>query len=121
VRIAIAAASGLAALSSPALATGGFECRPPSGAGPVLTIAVGHTAAARPVAVTLTEGSRQIPVEVGQSWIDGRLLWLDLVDPQAMRVEARLRTQFQPRMRGRPAVGTLVRNGRTYRMRCVEA
>jgi hypothetical protein len=58
---------------------------------------------------------------IGQSWIDERVLWLDLLDPDAMRYEGRLRAAFQPRQRGRPAVGTFVRNGRTYRVRCVEA
>jgi hypothetical protein len=58
---------------------------------------------------------------VAQSWIDQRYLWVDLVDSNATRYEARLRAVFQPRLRGRPALGTLVRGGRTYRVRCVEA
>jgi hypothetical protein len=118
-RSLIAAAALLAA--SPAFATGGFECRPVTGAGPVLGIAIGHTVAARLFSATLSEGGRKVPVQIGQSWIDSRHLWLDLVDPNATRMEAKLRATFQPRLRGRPAMGTLERGGRTYRVRCVEA
>jgi hypothetical protein len=48
-------------------------------------------------------------------------LWLDLLDAEAMRFEGKLRTSFKPKLRGRPAIGTFVRAGKTYRMRCVEA
>ncbi len=118
-RLAITAA--LLAFSSPALATGGFECRPLGGTGPVLNLVLGHTISPRPISVTLRDGDRTIPTSLGQSWIDGQILWLDLLDPQALRFEGRLRARFQPRMRGRPAIGTLVRGGRSYRMRCIEA
>ena len=58
---------------------------------------------------------------VGQSWIDERYLWLDLLDGEGVRYEARLRANFRPRRGGLPAVGTLVRDGRTYRVRCEES
>ena len=118
-RLAFAAAA--LACSSPALATGGFECRPINGAGPVITVGVGHTVSARPFSATLLDGSRRVPVEVGQSWIDSRFLWLDRIDTNATRMEAKVRAEFQKKMRGRPATGTLVRGGRTYRIKCVEA
>ena len=112
----------------PALATGGFECRPVSGAGPVVHLGIGHLISGLPFAVSLTDGPRSLTTTgerpslvLGQSWIDERYLWLDLVDPNVERFEAKLRATFQPRLRGRPAIGTLVRNGRTYRIRCVEA
>jgi hypothetical protein len=38
-----------------------------------------------------------------------------------MRFEGKLRARFNPKLRGRPAVGTLARGGKTYRVRCVEA
>lgn len=127
-RIAAAVAMLLFATATPALATGGFECRPVSGTGPVITIGIGHLIAARPFSVTLTESGRTLatgdegaPLVLGQSWIDARYLWLDLVDPQLERFEGQLRATFQPRLRGRPAIGTFVRNGRTYRVRCEEA
>ena len=125
-RLALAAAA--LACSSPAFATGGFECRPLSGMGPVLNMVIGHTLSARPVSVILKEGKRTLstygpraPLAIGQSWIDGRYLWLDLTDAGLSRREATLRAIFQPKLRGRPATGTLVRNGRTWRVRCVEA
>ncbi|HEX6374396.1 MAG TPA: hypothetical protein VFZ91_01615 [Allosphingosinicella sp.] len=121
-------AAAVLACSSPAVATGGFECRPVSGTGPVLTIGVGHAVAARPFNVTLREGSHTLStqgpraaLEIGQSWIDARYLWLDLTDAGANRFEAKLRTTFQPKLKYRPALGTLVRGGRTYRVRCIEA
>ena len=129
-RLSFGAAAATVALawSAPALATGGFGCRPVSGSGPTLDIVIGHTPSARPLSVTLREGRRTFSTAagaggalvLGQSWIDERHLWLDLLDSNANRFEAKLRASFQPRMRGRPAIGTLVRGGRTYRMRCIE-
>lgn len=105
------------AAAAPAFATSGLQCRPVRGAGPVLDLVVGHGAGPAVVAARLGGA----PATVAQSWIDGRHLWLDLVDANATRYEAKLRALFQPRLRGRPALGTLVRGGRTYRVRCVEA
>src|SRR5688500_14337142 len=105
------------AAAAPALATSGLQCRPTSGAGPVLDLVVGHGTGPSLIAARL--GGR--PTAIAQSWIDGRYLWLDLVDAGATRYEARLRAVFQPRLRGRPALGTLVRGGRTYRVRCTES
>lgn len=127
-RYAIAAAA--LACSSPALATGGLECRPLQGSGPRLHLVIGHAVAPALVSVRMTDGlsynsgnermgSRGLAI--ARSWLDDRLLWVDLADPDLTRFEGRLRATFQPRLRGRPAVGTFVRNGRTYRMRCVEA
>jgi hypothetical protein len=128
--IARAAAFAFAlCLSTPALASGGWECRAVAGKGPVLSIGIGHTIAARPFSVTLTDGNRTLATAqndsgtmvLGQSWIDRRVLWLDLVDPQVSRFVAKLRATFQPSVRGKPATGTLEWNGRTYRVRCQEA
>lgn len=125
-RYALAAA--LLACSGPAWATGGFECRPVAGPGPTLTVGIGHGLSLRPFAVWLTEGNRRLAagedgsaLVLGQTWIDDRYLWIDLLDPQRNGFEARLRASFQPKLRGRPAIGTLVRGGRTWRVRCVEA
>ncbi|HEX8621422.1 MAG TPA: hypothetical protein VF718_05570 [Allosphingosinicella sp.] len=106
-----------AGAASAASATGGLQCRPSSGTGPTLDLVVGHGAGPAVVAARL--GGR--PMTVAQSWIDSRYLWLDLVDVNATRYEARLRAVFQPKLRGRPALGTLIRGGRTYRVRCVES
>jgi|GEM_PF-2224215 len=126
-----AAAAGLLLLlaAAPAQATRGMRCAPVSGSGPVITVSLGAGLAG----VQLEDGRtllstgafvqtrRAEVLTVGQSWIDDRYLWLDLLDANAMRYEGRLRATFNPKLRGRPAVGTLVRNGRTYRMRCIEA
>lgn len=133
-------AAALLAVSSPALATGGFECRPVGGDGPVLTMGFGHGIAAGGMAVLLTEGQRRLstcadkqrcwfaagelhgpPLVVGQSWMDDKYLWLDLVDANATRFEAKLRASFRPELKGRPAIGTLERNSRTWQVRCIEA
>ncbi len=131
-RIAVAAI-GLLLLAAPgtARATGGMECRPVSGTGPVLRLVIGHGTAPAILSAQLTDGRtlRSIGnvrngtggLAIGQGWIDQRHLWLDLLDPNFSRYEGQLRATFQPRQRGRPAVGTFVREGRTYRMRCVEA
>jgi hypothetical protein len=99
-----------------------------AGNGPVLDVAIEHTISARPVSVTLRDGWRVLsargggdPLVLGQSWIDGQYLWLDLLDAEAMRLEGKLRARFNPKLRGRPAVGTLTRGGKTYRVRCGEA
>ncbi len=128
-RYALPAALVVLAAASPASATGGFTCRPVSGSGPILSLGFGH-AIASPVFVARIEEKKAVlraggapadPLRIGQSWIDGRHLWLDLVDANATRFEAKLRAAFQPQLKGRPAIGTLVRNGRTYRVRCEES
>lgn len=58
---------------------------------------------------------------LGQTWIDSQYLWIDLLDSNRNGFEAKLRATFQPKLRDRPAIGTLLRGGRTYRVRCIEA
>lgn len=127
-RYAVAAAAF--ACSSPVFATGGLECRPIEGTGPRLHLVIGHAVAPSLVSVRMTDGlsynsgnermgSRGLAI--ARSWLDDRLLWVDLADPNLKRFEGRLRATFQPKLRGRPAVGTFVRNGRTWRVRCIEA
>ena len=125
----LAAAAVLIAFASPAFATGGFECRPVTGTGPTLIMGIGHGISNRPFAAWIREGKRTLaatgawrdPLVIGQSWLDGQYLWLDLLDPKRDRFEAKLRARFQPKLKDRPATGTLVRNGRTWKVRCVEA
>ena len=83
---------------------------------------------ARPLSVTMREGNRAVStgsgarrLGLGQTWIDGQRLWLDLLDSGATRFEGKLRATFNPKLRGRPAIGTFVRGGKTYRVRCIEA
>ena len=124
----LASAFALLACSSPAFATGGIECSPVRGSGPVIHMVIGHGAGPSVVGAWLIEGNRRLstqegtaPLAIGQAWIDGQYLWLDLVENDGSRYAARLRARFQPRMRGRPAIGTILRNGRSYNLRCVEA
>ena len=127
-RIAPATALILLAAAAPATATQGLRCAPIAGSGPVLSLTIGRGAGPAIIVATLNEAGRArstagpTPVlAIGQSWIDAQRIWLDLTDANAMRYEAKLRAQFDPRLRGRPALGTLVRNGRSHRIRCVEA
>jgi hypothetical protein len=128
-RLAFAAAAAALACSGPALATGGIDCRPVRGAGPTLHLVIGHGVVPGLVSVRMTDGlsynsgaermgSRGLAI--ARSWLDEKLLWLDLADPDLTRFEGRLRATFQPKLRGRPALGTFVRNGRRYAVRCVE-
>lgn len=127
-RYAIAAAA--LACAAPAFATGSLQCRPVSGKGPILHLVIGHAVTPSIVSVRMTDGLSYNSgnermgshgLSIARSWLDETRLWLDLADPEMMRIEGRLRATFQPKLRGRPALGTFVRNGRTYTVRCVEA
>jgi hypothetical protein len=107
--------------ASPALATGGFDCRSADG-GIALAGTVGHTIVSPLVGARLTVGERTLstigdpaPLAIGRSWIDEDEIRVDLVDPQAMRVEAALRVVRA----GRSWTGTLIRDGTAYPVRCV--
>ena len=126
-RIAVPIAMLACLAASPALATQGLRCAPERGAGPVLNLTLGSGTGPVVVGATLVE-AKVIRSTIGegaalglaQSWIDGTHLWLDLTDANAMRYEAKLRATFDPKLRGRPATGTLVTNGRIWTVRCVE-
>jgi hypothetical protein len=127
-RLAPAAALLALCLSAPALATGGLLCRPVSGEGPTLGLVIGHGVGAGIAGANLTEHGQirstfkeQDGLHIGQSWIDSQRVWLDLVDANAMRHELKLRALFQPKMRFRPALGTLSGDGRTWNVRCEES
>jgi len=128
-RYAVTAALVALAAASPAYATGGYTCRPVSGSGPVVSLGFGHAISSPVFIAQIQEGKRILlasggakdPIRIGQSWMDRQHLWLDLVDANATRFEAKLRAAFQPKLKDRPAIGTLVRNGRTYRVRCEES
>ena len=124
-RLALPAAMIALACAAPALATGGYQCRPVRGAGPSLSVVTGHAVAPSVVQASITEGSRTVStagqgarLAIAQSWIDGEGLKLDLVDAQATRYEARLRARFVKTKFGREAAGTLSRGGRVHQVRC---
>jgi hypothetical protein len=128
-RLALPAAALALTAAAPALATGGFECRPTSGAGPTLIVGIGHGLSQRPFTVWIRDGKSLLAAQasgggqlaLGQTWIDSQYLWIDLLDPNRERFEAKLRATFQAKLKYRPAIGTLAWRGRTYRVRCIEA
>ena len=108
--------------SSPALATGGFDCRTTDGLDIGVSGVVGHVVGNPLVAARLRLGEQllsttgeQPRIAVAQSWIDAREIRLDLVDAEASRYEARLRARIMIRL---DATGTLLRHGRTHPVRC---
>ena len=119
-----APSAALAALTAaiPAHASGGFDCRATDRGGPRISAVTGRGIVTPLVSARLFDGRRTLStsgerplIAIGQSWVDAREIRLDLVDPQAMRFEARLRASATTRNR---ATGTLVRGGRTHRVRC---
>lgn len=126
-RLAIAFAASALALSSPALATGGLLCKPTSGAGPQLSLTIGHGFASGIVCANLREGGRwlsacepQGQMMIARSWMDGHLVWVDIIDRDSGRQEAKLRAVVKPKQRIHTALGTLTRRGKTYKVRCLE-
>ena len=122
-RHAITAAIAALAFATPALATGGFECRATDRSGLAVAGVLGHGIASPLVSARLVEGGRTLSttgdrpaLSIAQSWIDSREIRLDLVDPNATRFEARLRARIMLRNQG---TGTLVRKGRTHPVRCM--
>ena len=108
--------------STPAWATGGFECRTTDRSNISMTGTIGHTIASPLVTAQLRLGQRMLSttgarpqLAIGRSWIDSREIRVDLVDANAMRFEAQLRARIMTRI---GATGTLVRNGRTHPVRC---
>lgn len=121
-------AAALAA--SPAAATGGLSCTPVGGAGPRIDLAAGHTVAPAILGVTLRERGRVLsagpinqagkhPLAIGQAWYHAEEVRLDLLDARHTRFEAKLRVRFGKGRRSHIASGSLIRNGRTYPVRCV--
>ena len=112
----------LALVASPALATGGFECRATDRSGIRMDGVVGHVIAAPLISARLVTPGRILTtaganpdLAVGRSWLDAREIRIDLVDLQATRFEAQLRVRIMVRNGG---VGTLVRAGRAHPVRC---
>jgi hypothetical protein len=104
------------AISAPAHATGGLVCRT-AGARPIeLSLVTGHTAVEAVVSARLRDNGRNVPVSVAQSWLEPGELRLDLVDPNAMRREARLIAKKN----GRFYDGSIWRGERRRWIRCRE-
>ena len=108
-------AAPLALLAAvPAQATGGMICRSAAGE---ISLTISHSAASAIVGARLSAGGRTVPISIAQSWIDRSEIRLDLTDPNAMRVAARLRAKRI----GKVYEGALARRGHTPRwVRCRE-
>lgn len=107
--------------ASPALATGGFHCEATDGSGVGMSGSIGRVPGNPLVGASLHLGERTLStydappvIAIGRSWIDEREIRVDLVDANAERFEAQLRV----RVTRRRVAGTLVREGRTRRVRC---
>jgi hypothetical protein len=107
--------------ATPALATGGFDCRTSDRSDIVLSGTIGRVAGSPLVAAHLRIGERTLSttdpepqIAIGRSWIDEREIRVDLVDPQAERFEARLRV----RTTRSGTTGTLVLGDVTHPVRC---
>ncbi|HEX8572782.1 MAG TPA: hypothetical protein VF759_08525 [Allosphingosinicella sp.] len=118
-RFAIAAAA--LCCSAPAAATGGFLCSSADGKGPALSLVIGHGIPGGVVGASLREDGRwrstldsKERLVVDQWWIDRERTWIDLVHAETGAYEAQLRVRNQ----GFGGTGTLVRNGRTFPVRC---
>ncbi len=125
-RLASCIAALLCASAAPAFATGGLFCQPVSnpGAGPALRLVLSRGDAMAVIQAHLTQDGAAFSTgreggapAISQGWIDDRLLKLDIVDANAERRIARL----DARRAGEDYVGTLMLDGRTWRVRCQES
>lgn len=106
----------VALVSAPAHSTGGLVCRTAGVRPSEVSLVIGHTVVSSVVSARLRDGGVDVPVRVGQSWMDSRELRLDLVDPNALRHEARLRVK----RKDVTFDGTLWRGGKRRWVRCRE-
>lgn len=103
--------------ATPAHATGGLLCRT-AGTKPIeAALVVSHTAVSSVVSARLSDGGRDVPVRLAQSWLEPKEVRVDLVDPNAQRHELRLRAKLA----GRTYDGSLWRNAKRYWVRCRES
>jgi hypothetical protein len=107
----------LSMIAAPAYATGGLTCRTPDPRPIELSLVISHTIVPSVVSASLREGRSNVPVRVAQSWLDRTELRLDLVDPNALRHELRLRAKRN----GQTFDGSLWRNGKKRWVRCRES
>ncbi len=106
----------LAVAATPADATGGLVCRT-AGPQPIEAyLVISHTAVSSVVSARLADKGSTVPVTVAQSWLEPAEIRLDLVDPNAIRHELRLRA----RKNGAAYDGSLWRSGNRHWVRCRE-
>jgi hypothetical protein len=104
------------AIAAPAGATGSLICRT-AGAHPIeVGMVISHTAISAVVQARLNDGGRDVPVHIAQAWLESDEVRLDLEDPNAERVELKLRAKGK----GEQFDGSIWRGGRRHWVRCVE-
>ena len=113
----IAPAVLLLAVAAPAHATGGLTCSTAGTPSVEAALVISHTTVPSIVSARLTEAGRNIPVRVAQSWLEPGEIRLDLVDPNAVRHELRLRAKWN----GRTYDGSIWRNAKRSWVRCRES
>ena len=107
----------LAAISTPAFATGGMTCRT-AGARPIeVTVGFGHVPGAPIILSRLTDNGRNVPVSAPQWWLDERELRLVLVSPSALQRELVLKAVRN----GYFYDGSVWRGGKRRWVRCRES
>jgi hypothetical protein len=113
----IAPAVLLLAVAAPAHATGGLICSTAGTRSVEAALVISHTAVPAIVSARLTEAGRNIPVRVAQAWLETGEIRIDLVDPNAVRHELRLRAKWN----GRTFDGSIWRNAKRSWIRCRES
>jgi len=109
--------------STPALATGGFDCRTTDGSDILVSGTIGRVIGTPLIAAHLRVGNQPTlgttdpdpQIFIVRSWIDARDLWVDLGGPTGDRIETQLRVRIGARSTG---TGTLVHSGRRRPVRC---
>ena len=102
-------------IAAPADATGGLTCRTPDPRPIELSLVIGHTIVVRSFGVS---SRRTLACARPHcAWLDPSELRLDLVDPNALRHELRLRVKRY----GETFDGTLWRGGKKRWVRCRES
>ena len=117
--------AGLALLlgSTPALATGGFDCRTTDGSDILMSGTIGRVIGSPLIAAhlrianqpTLGTTDPEPRIYILRSWIDARDIWVDLAEATPEEFAAQLRVRIGARG---TATGTLLRNRRTHPVRC---
>ena len=108
--------------TTPAFATGGFDCRTTDGSRIMMSGTIGRVVGTPLVAAHLQIDGRTFgtndpapQIAIARSWIDEREIRVDLIDAQAEQFEAQLRARID---RVGHATGTLLRHGVTHPVRC---
>jgi hypothetical protein len=103
------------ATATPAAATQGLTCR--TAGGPPIELSLVLGAPPSILSPHLRVAGRQVPVVIGQSWIEQTEIRVDLYDPQRLRLELRLKV----RRNGWAYDGSAWHGGQRRWVRCRES